>query len=278
MEFKTLVGIDIVDVLKVFNTSFSDYTVPFQLTLDQLKAKMHADKNALDVSVGVFDQDQLVAFILHGIGPFNGKTTIYNGGTGVIPDKRGNGLTKRMYDFIIPILKAKGVDQLLLEVISSNIPAIKSYKKVGYSIVRTLACFSGQVNVPPQISEFRISEIPAIDWSSWHTEVQPSWQNSNFVLQSDQENQWTLGAFHKNQLIGYIIYTPTNKRIRQLAVHQAYKRRGIATLLIQHIAANYGKTMSCINVDTAHKPLINFFQSIGLNLTLEQYEMSKSFQ
>ena len=40
MEIKTLEGVDIKEIVKVFNGSFSDYFVPFKLTQEQLTSKM----------------------------------------------------------------------------------------------------------------------------------------------------------------------------------------------------------------------------------------------
>ena len=44
MNIKTLEGTDQRLILKAFNESFSDYFTPFELTEEQLTAKMAADK------------------------------------------------------------------------------------------------------------------------------------------------------------------------------------------------------------------------------------------
>jgi len=87
MEIKTLENIDKKDILHVFNKSFSDYFIPFKLTEEQLNSKMLADKTNLNLSVGVFENKNLIAFILHGFDKINNEKVIYNGGTGVIPKK-----------------------------------------------------------------------------------------------------------------------------------------------------------------------------------------------
>jgi len=104
MDIRTLEGIDYKDILNVFNESFSDYFVPFKLSEEQLISKINTDNTDLELSVGVFDNQRLVAFILHGIEIINNQNVAYNGATGVIPQKRGSGLTKQMYLFILPIL------------------------------------------------------------------------------------------------------------------------------------------------------------------------------
>ena len=63
MQIKTISDISHEDILSVFNTAFSDYLVPLQLTPEQLATKMKADGTELSLSCGVFEHEQLVAFI-----------------------------------------------------------------------------------------------------------------------------------------------------------------------------------------------------------------------
>jgi len=53
MEFRNLVELNVTDLLAVFNLSFSDYLVPFHLTLEQLKSKINNEKIDMFLSVGV---------------------------------------------------------------------------------------------------------------------------------------------------------------------------------------------------------------------------------
>ncbi|WP_299437750.1 GNAT family N-acetyltransferase [uncultured Aquimarina sp.] len=180
MEIHTLIGVDTKDILKVFNESFSDYFIPFQLTEEQLDSKMLADKVNLGVSVGVFEDERLIAFILHGFDEINGEKIVYNGGTGVIPEKRGFGLTKQMYNFILPVLKEKGINKLFLEVITKNIQAITSYKKSGYKIERELYCYKGEIVISNVNNNLEIRELQEYDWSLMQSfwDITPTWQMS----------------------------------------------------------------------------------------------------
>ncbi|MEM7573124.1 MAG: GNAT family N-acetyltransferase [Bacteroidota bacterium] len=103
---------------------------------EQLKAKIEIENIDLDISVGAFDNGKLVGFILHGFRRINGRNLVYNGGTGVLPEKRGNNLTIRMYNFILPFFHKLKIHSLQLEVISNNLYAINAYKKVGFSYLR----------------------------------------------------------------------------------------------------------------------------------------------
>ncbi|GGG08154.1 hypothetical protein GCM10011344_05900 [Dokdonia pacifica] len=275
MEIKTLEGISKKEILNVFNDSFADYFIPFKLTEEQLASKMLADKTDLSVSVGVFENEKLIAFILHGFDTINNQKVIYNGGTGVIPKKRGFGLTKQMYFFILPILIEKGISKLMLEVIIENIQAIKSYEKSGYKINRNLLCYKGEVVITNTNSTIKIEKLQDYNWELMESfgDIQPTWQNSKNVINKLIYNNVSLGAYFENQLVGYIIYNPTNKRIQQIAVKKGFRQKKIASTLVLELINTFGNTISIINVDKSSKPINAFLHSIGLKTNLEQLEM-----
>jgi len=275
MEIKTLAGIDHKDILNAFNNSFSDYFIPFKLTEEQLKSKMLADKTDLNLSVGVFEKGKLIAFILHGFDSVNNENVVYNGGTGVIPQKRGFGLTKQMYLFMLPILAKKRINKLILEVISENTQAIKSYKKSGFRIKRELICYQGIIEDLKTSIDIEIKELQNYNWklmeSFW--DINPTWQNSRNVINESKHNIISWGAYSNKQLIGYVIYNPTHKRIQQIAVSKNFRKKRIASTLILELAETYGNTVSIINVDKSSKNVNAFFKKIGLENNLQQLEM-----
>lgn len=276
LDIKTLKGINTKDILEVFNKSFSDYFIPFHLSEEQLRSKMLADKVDLSMSVGVFEKDQLVAFICHGFDIINGRKAIYNGGTGVIPEKRGINLTTQMYKFILPKLRAQGIHTLQLEVITENIQAIKSYEKSGYTTQRTLACYKGDAINLQSNDDISIHTLQHYDWgvmeSFW--DIEPTWQNSKNVVNILQDPNISFGAFIEDELVGYIIFNPSNNRIQQIAIHKENRRRKIASALILELTKEHGSTLSIINVDKSSKEAIAFFEEIGLKKNLEQLEMT----
>ena len=275
MEIKTLKGIETNEILNAFNESFSDYFIPFRLTEEQLVSKMLADKVDLNLSVGVFEKRNLIAFILHGFDNINNEKIIYNGGTGVIPKKRGSGLTKQMYRFILPILKEKGIDKLFLEVISNNIQAIKSYKNSEYKIERALLCYKGEIYIPSTNNNLEINKLEKCSWeimeSFW--EISPTWQNSNNVIIELGDHIISYGAYIQNKLVGYVIYNPNNNRILQIAVDKKYRKNKIASTLVSKLTKEYGNTLSIINVDESSKSINSFLEHLGFKKNLEQFEM-----
>ncbi|WP_027391938.1 GNAT family N-acetyltransferase [Aquimarina latercula] len=275
MEIKTLKGINKKDILNVFNKSFSDYFIPFRLSEEQLISKMLADKTDLNISVGVYEKESLIGFILHGYDIIDNKKVVYNGGTGVIPEKRGVGLTKKMYQFILPILMEKRIDTLQLEVITKNIQAITSYKKSGYKIERALLCYKGKVSVLHTNDYIVVRVLEDYNWDLMKTfwDIYPTWQNSKNVVDELKNINVSLGAYIDSKLIGYIIYSPSNKRIQQIAVSKDFRNKKIASTLIHELIKRYGDEFSIINIDKSSKPVNAFLERIGLENNLEQLEM-----
>ncbi|MEM7086751.1 MAG: GNAT family N-acetyltransferase [Bacteroidota bacterium] len=276
MIFKTLEGTDDRLILEAFNDAFSDYFVPFHLTLGQLQSKIKADHVAPHLSVGVFENDQLIAFILHGIDTSGNQKVLYNGGTGVIPSRRGQGLTKRMHDFLIPSLTEQHIDLLTLEVITTNIQAIRSYEKVGYERDRLLACYKGDVMISLGNNPIEIKELREYDWpvlqSFW--DIAPTWQNSKRTLNGLKRTNKSLAAYWEGRCVGYVIYDASSKRIQQIAVAPNFRRRKVATTLVAALTATFGNSLSIINVDKYSPPINSFLQYLGLENYLDQYEMT----
>ena len=275
MKIKTLEETDTKEILNVFNKSFSDYFIPFELNNEQLNSKMFADKTDLKLSVGTFENGNLIAFILHGFDTINNQRLVYNGGTGVVPEKRGAGLTKQMYHFVLPILIKEGVKKIILEVINENIQAIKSYEKSGFKAERKLICYNGKAEITLTNKHLVVKELQKYDWNTMKSfwDIFPTWQNSESVLDNLKSNNISLGAYIENQLIGYVIYNPKKKRIQQIAISKNFRKKRAASTLISELIKKYGNALSIINVDKTSKTLNNFLIKIGLESNLEQLEM-----
>ena len=64
IEIKSLKDISLLEILNTFNASFSDYLIPMNLSENEFKTKLYTEYINWDFSVGVFFDQNLVAFIL----------------------------------------------------------------------------------------------------------------------------------------------------------------------------------------------------------------------
>jgi ribosomal protein S18 acetylase RimI-like enzyme len=278
LVFKTLEGTVFEVISECFNHAFRDYLVPLTMSPDQLMDKFQNEGGRLDLSVGVFEGDQLVGFILHFVAPFNQSYQVYNGGTGVIPSFRGIQLTVKMYEFIFPKLIEHGAVGITLEVIETNANAIAVYEKLGFKKIRTLNCYKGQLDVPgiasmaPGYHIKEVNEMPLELFTSFWDHP-PSWQNGNMAMKSRQP-QLTCTVLMKNsEAVGYLIYHPKMKRIHQLAIDQRYRNLGLASYLLSALATPPTEAVSIINIDSRCIGLCLLMEKFGLTKTVTQFEM-----
>jgi ribosomal protein S18 acetylase RimI-like enzyme len=274
MEIKSLENIEISELVTVFNQSFSDYIIPLEITKEQLENKIKSDNIKLDFSVGAFEKNRLIGFILHGLNFVNGNKITYNAGTGVIPEKRGNKITFKLLEHIIPKLKEQNVTKIKLEVITENEIAFRTYKKIGFEIIRELNCYKGQIKSKIE-SKFKILPLKNYDWellkSFWDWD--PTWQNSISSVENTNYLNVAIGAFDSNSLIGYLIYNPNSNRIQQFAVNKEHRNQGVGKQLFQYISRDNEKDFSTINIETNSLNTNAFLLSLGLEVYIKQYEM-----
>nr|WP_199076329.1 GNAT family N-acetyltransferase [Pedobacter sp. ASV19] len=279
IEFRTLEDQSVAQLTEIFNYAFSDYVIKFHLTEEVLAQKIQAENMSLKHSVGAFDGNKLVGFILQGLDTISGNKTAYNAGTGVIPEYRGQKIPQQMYHFILSLLKSEGYVYHQLEVIKGNEKAIKSYQNTGFSISRTFDCYKGVITTQP-FNPIEVCDLTQPDWKllETFTDVLPSWQNSAAAIQRASNSHIIAGAYADSQLIGFGVMDPATGRIKQFGVKKDYRRKGAGTALF-HFLHSKSKTGSVnfINYDQEDQQAPIFFKKIGLEKTIEQYEMKMTY-
>lgn len=277
MQIHQLTQQNIPNLLNVINGAFADYIVPFQLNEEQLRFKITSENIVLEWSVGVFEKDQLIAFIMHGVRTIDGKTIVYNAGTGVLPEYRGQGLVGKMYNHIELFFKEKQVKQMVLEVIEGNQSAIRAYEKNGFIINRKLLCFSGKLKVKSHLNTVSIKPLQEFLWNDFQSfwDISPSWQSA--VPSMNTAKPSVFGAFIETELVGYILFNPNNKRIYQIAVSPQHRRKGIATQLLETAQRQLtDQEIQINNMDEAAENLKLFLEKQGVTNDINQFEMIKN--
>jgi len=273
--YKQLIHIPLSDILKVFNEAFSKYIIPLQLSQDQFEWKLQSENFYPELSVGAFAGNKLIGFILHSADPIHAPNKVYNGGTGVIEGYRGRALTRKMYDFVIPILKEYGYTKALLEVIEGNEPAYQSYLKQGFSTQRIFGAYKNeQLLIKSYNTSLEIKNIEFNPDSLQHFQsIIPSWQNANHTLLRVKNSLLNFGAFINNQMVGYLCYNPLLNRIHQMAVDPIHRKKGIGKALLRYIATTQNKNISIINVDKNDQAINSFLVNNGFKNTINLFEM-----
>jgi len=278
IELRTLAKTTKAELLVCFNEAFSDYMIPMKLTAEQLESKLIIEDIKFADSIGAFKHNKLIGFVIHGVRETNEGKLAYNAGTGVIPTERGQGLTVRMYDYMLPRFKSEGFNKVMLEVISNNLPAIRSYEKIGFTSIRTLNCYRGEIKSQKTNPEVSIKHIE--NWNSetvnlkW--EVKPSWQNSDQSIKNLAVTAHCLVAYIRGDPIGHALINSSNNRVLQIKVDKNYRKERVGSSIMNYIKSNYSDSSSIINVDSAHQAINSFIENIGMTNFLQQIEMKLS--
>ena len=283
IEIRFLQGVDFSRIHQAFLKAFSDYIIPLQLNEDQFREMMTRRGANFDLSVGAFLDAELIAFNINAFDRFTGVPTVYDIVTGVIPSQRRKGIAGRLFEFSLPRLRQTNALRYLLEVISTNYPAIAIYERIGFRSIRTLQGFSRKLlaqsskEPPPQL---HLQEIE-MNWETAQTfwDWEPSWQNSMASIRRSRARKIAIGAFLGQNLAGYGIVYPDSGDIAQFSVHRSARRRGIGTHLI-HALQEKMLTPSAartVNVDASDAATLTFLKAIGFHPTLSQHEMELKF-
>lgn len=266
---------------KTMLAAFSDYVVEYQPTQEILRRMFLIENVRFDLSVGVFDDEKMVGFTLNGSGEWQNKKTVYDAGTGVIAAYRRRGLSRRMFEFLLPVLREKNFEQYLLEVITINEPALRLYQNLGFETRRELGVFMQKEVSPFDYSSpgVELKELETLEWerleSFWS--YYPSWQNSIEAMKrsfaDDSIVKTPLGLFFEGNLAGYGIVFHRSGNVPQLAIAEEYRGNGFGRVLLSALGEKCDKPLFISNVDTDAKEVVALLQANNFFFLTSQYEM-----
>lgn len=282
MEIRSLQNTGFDTLFKAFSRAFADYEV--QVNKLELQTMITRQGYLPELSFGAFDEDELVAFTLNGIGLFGGIRTAYDTGTGTLADYRGQGLATKIFEYSIPYLCEAGIRQYLLEVLQHNTKAVSVYRNLGFEVSREFNYFT-QANEAVEVAMIQPStpclikevDLSACQAASGFGDFHPSWQNSFESIGRAADDFLCFGAFVEDRLAGYCIFEPVSGDVTQLAVVSPYRRKGIATALLREaLSRNKHAAIKVINTDATCIPITDFLKAQNIELRGKQFEMIKS--
>ena len=284
IEFSTLERTSLDILHSSFVEAFSDYQVEIDLPLEKLGSMLRRRGYTPELSIGAFEGENLVGFVLNGRRSWNGKPSLYDCGTGVIPAYRKQGITKKAFNEVVSLIQENGIEHYLLEVIKSNTPAVTLYQKQGFHITRNFSCFQidrhniEKANLPPSPSpvHFESHRIEELDWILLKTfwDSPPSWQNSIESVAAAAGSFDAVVARTGAATLGYGIIEKSSGDIPQLAVHKEHRRRGIAAELLHNLVQHTESDQAVLlNVDDACTSMPTFLKTLGFEHFIDQYEM-----
>lgn len=279
IDYNLLKNVEIKTIHNAFVNAFSDYQVKIDLPLVKFQNMLTRRGYTPKISMGAFDNNELVGFVLNGLRNYNGKLTAYDLGTGVAGSYRKQGITSNLIKQVKKLLVESEVSQYQLEVIKTNTSAFELYKKSNFEIVRELECFilNKSSFSASQIYDVKhIDKIHPRDWKEFceFWDFNPSWQNSADSINAVHDLFCYSVIYIDNTLAGYGIIERKTGDIAQIAVNKNFRRKGIASSIIADLINNTeSDKIAILNVDSECSSLISFLYEMGFEHHLGQYEM-----
>ena len=166
------------ELAALFTASFEGYALPMEIdeaTFSRMAWLFDFDLDASRVAVRDGREIGLVNLGIRGRGG-------WIGGMGVVPDERRRGVGRLLMEGAHDEARARGLDDVVLEVIDSNAPAIDLYAKLGYQPLRDLDVWSLDTEPAPTAAR----EVPAAEAHGSVRELRRApepWQRSDTVVE-----------------------------------------------------------------------------------------------
>ena len=277
--YKILDNTELSIIHQAFVEAFSDYQVKMDLPFSKFDNMIKRRGFIPELSIGAFDNEKLIGFVLNGARMWNGKFTAYDLGTGVIPDYRKKGITSEILKNVKDLCKENNIESYLLEVLQNNTGAVELYRKQGFQTTRDFDCYYlKKEDFSPSIC-VEIENVEFICLNQWE-EIQklwdcnPSWQNSIDSVNVFPDRFSYSIVTVENKIVGYGVVDKVTGDIPQIAVSKEYRNKGIGKSIISDL---FNKTeankLSLINVDCRDVNFKGFLTHEGFINYVSQYEM-----
>ncbi|MFY0605625.1 MAG: GNAT family N-acetyltransferase [Cyclobacteriaceae bacterium] len=281
IEYRPFNPEDLKPLHEAFLKSFENYFTTFQPTLEQFEHRIFNKlKISCDFSELAWVGDQVVGFVLHSSGKYRGKSTLYNGGTGVIPAFRRKQIAQKLYENILRRCAQDGhFEQLVLEVIDKNTQALRLYESLGFQFGRELKCFVLR-EIPLKCNDdffWRESRAYKPEAYAQLLSYSPSFMDAWPHLSHSLVGETILEAYSSQGLQGFAVFNPTVGRISQLGIGKENLNSALANALIAKIQSLCQKELNIINISSEELELISLLESIGWVNELNQFEMELAF-
>jgi ribosomal protein S18 acetylase RimI-like enzyme len=250
MEYRTLAGISTADIHDAFVDAFGSYEVPMTLSVAELTAMMDSRDVSLTLSVGCFDADTLVGFVLVGVRDGAHGCVTYDAATGVRQGHQNKGIGSGLLHALWAQLRAAGAVSFQLEVLENNTAAQTLYERHGCTTTRRFVCVRTQRSpdrrLPPGW-ELR-SALPAgIDEALYNGYV-PSWQQAVASARGAYFVVRTEGSV----VVAYGIINATSGSVMQLGIHPDWRWTIPVAEVVQAVASQTNSDqLRFVNIEDA---------------------------
>ncbi len=258
------------NIYPVFKVSYQDTILHTNLSESEFVAFVESCDYRPDLSVGIYDSEQLVAFCLIGFRIEENRRFAYNIFTGVIPNQRRKGLANTMFKAVEEVLRRYNFDAYLLEVTKDNSKAKRLVEKHGFKTYRSFYTMSKATarGVLDPLQRCGIAEVDI----NHYWDFTPSWKNmTSEALIKDEDYKWVVeGSI--DEPLAYALFNDKTGIVLQFAIHYDARRQGHGSKLLKVLEdSNYSSYLIFTNIPTTSY-FKEFLQNNGYADNIESIE------
>lgn len=269
MQIKNLSNTDLEEIVFAILISFEGYFVSMPSDNEYWAKRYKSARVDYSLSFGMFDGENLIGFIIHGIDEREGILTAFNTGTGVAPSYRGQAIVDQLYKYAFPILKERGIQKCALEVVQENARAIRVYERIGFNRTKDYRCFKGKLASSTYKTSLQKILLSDINNPQHHFY---SWDNCKAAMLATPTNTYEqYEVFKEQKAIGFFIINPQSGYLPQFEIHDSANPSHWQDLFDG--IAQINRSLKIINVDARRTKLLEQLDQLALENNINQYEM-----
>ena len=272
MEIKNLSNTSLEEVVFAILMAFEGYFVTMPSDPVYWKSRFQSARVDWTCSFGLFDEGELVAFIINGIDYEGTAKVAFNTGTGVVPKYRGQKIVDQLYEYAFPFLKEKEITHYALDVIQENSRAIRVYERIGFSIQKEHHCFKGKIATSSYQTSLKQISIAEIQDSKDYLHA---WDNSIPAIKNSPKGTYSCYEVLnlEQEKIGFFVINPISGYLPQFEIYQTDLTQNWS-LLFDGIA-QINRALKISNVDGERRDQRAILTSLRLENTINQYGMER---
>lgn len=259
-----------------FNLAYSDYYIKIMMSPRSFENLLHRDSINWQYSVAATDGDKVVgtALLAH-----RGERG-WIGGVGVIPEYRQQGIGRQMMTYLIDNARLLQLQEVALEVITVNAPALHLYQTLGFEHYRRLVILEHDGSPVPTMNHYDVESVlpnqALSHFDNLHDAPNP-WQRSYHALNMIAQEGWVIhDPMHTRQVKGFCLTQVGFYQIHiiDLAVSSAHAAPiELTKALVSHIHQEFPGHTSVISNFPDDDLATPALREMGYIETIAQYEM-----
>ena len=274
MYYKSLKNISDHEIADCITLAFSDYYFPIKLTEEELPVFFSTEGIDRELSFGAFSGGRMVGFILNSCSIYNGQKAVFDAGTAVIPEYRGQGVFTELFKFAKQRLEKCGAERYYLEVLQQNDRAIALYKKLGFSVVREFSVLTALASDEKAGNE-KYDDVRCVGFGKFAFDqaehcrcVSPSYEHSTEILKLNPDF-YDVAYTGDGDISAFCIFSKGDGRICRMG----YRSITDLECILQYLLSVFGK-ITAKNIDMNEVQILEMLYSVGFTQTAKQFEMA----